>query len=668
MSNYKLSASTNITGLGIKKHFKKTDPWQPIFELAWNGFDANSSSVKVNYASNEAGGPEQISVLDNGTGIEFLYADNNFGKFNESSKLGRASQHGSHGRGRLAFHVLCNEARWHTRNKNDGDAVITINSANLANYNIQGIAKEDQHALLSSECQGTCVELFNFTKNLPAEPELANLMSIEFGWYLALNKDKSLLLNGKPIEIPAHEITEKKISTEGQDFVIKVIRWTEKPSSEKSYTYLMTSVGSNVHKELSSLNNKPNFYTSIYIISEWANEFEENNDTFLSSSFNPNCKTWRSLQKDLNAITQDIYDDFLKKFADIQIDKFEKDGIFPDYSKLDTHEAKWRSTKVKSTVKSIYLADPSVFNTLQKKQKKILIRLLDRLLISNENDALLDILESTLDLDQDSTEKLARQIKSIKLENVISTIEILYKRQVAVHQLREIMNKHYLEILETPDLQSVIENNTWLFGPAYETLGAEEASFTKLSKGIRDTVRGIETINEDDLDEEERDGVIISQRQPDLFLARKIPSIDSSGRKYYRCVIIEIKRPSISLNIKHLRQLDDYAALIKKFPEFSSGHMHVELILVGRKISDQDSEIESRINNHILKGEMGLVSDDPRMKRYVKNWYTILDDFELRNNHFLDNLKIERESLELDKLNKNILLNNLQAQTETLAT
>lgn len=660
MSDYKFSAATNITSQGIRKHFKKVDSWQPIFELAWNGFDAQASSVNIDFTLTDADGLEHVSVLDTGTGIDFRNADNNFGKFNDSSKVGRVSLHGSHGRGRLAFHILCNEARWFTRTEKGEDAVITVNSANLANYEVNGLPKEKQHALLAKAPHGTCVELRNFTKNIPAESEMEKLLSIEFGWYLALNKEKKLFLNGSQISVPQHELSEHKVTANAQDFIVKVIQWIDKPSSEKSYTYLMTESGATIHKELSSLNNKPNFFTSVYVISDWANGFEESPDGLLANSFDPVCKTWKSLQKELNAITQKVYDEFLKKFVDTQIDKFEKEGIFPDYSMLSMDEANWRSLKVRSTVKTIYLADPSVFNTLQKKQKKILIRLIDRILVSNENDALLDILESTLDLDKEATETLAKQLKSIKLENIVSTIEVIHKRQIAIYKLREIMNRHYLEVLETPDLQKIIENNTWLFGPSYELLGAEEETFTKLSKELRNKVKGIDSIDEDDLDEDERGEVVASQRQPDLFLARRFPALDSYGKSYYRCIIIEIKRPSVSLNVKHLRQLDDYAAIIKKFPEFSSGRIQVELILVGRKISEYDSEINSRLQNHIQKGDMGLVSDDPRMKRYVKDWHTILDDFELRNDYLLKHLKVERATLEIEQATKSELIEQLQ--------
>lgn len=657
MSAYKTSGSTKLTGVGIRKHFSKMEPWQSVFELVWNGFDAEAQTVHVSCEWNDAHGLEQVSVLDDGVGINFRRDEENFGKFNDSSKVGRASQHGAHGRGRLAFHKLCNEARWYTRSV-DGDAVISVQSSNLEKYEVNGIEERNQHALIADSKSGTCVELFNMTGNLPKIERLSELFSAEFGWYLTLNPEKVLKINGADVIVPMNELIEREIVVGDHNFVIKIIRWIEKPSSEKSYVYLMSSGGATIHKELSSLNKKPNFYTSVYVISEWADAFVCADDEMLLSEFDATSRTWKGLQRDLGSITQRVYEEFLKEYVDEQINGFEESGFFPEYKYVDVDEAQWRRVNVKTTVKSIYLADPSLFNNLKKKQAKVLIRLIDKLLLSNENDALMDVLEGALDLSQESIVKLAGQMKSITLENIVSTIEVLSKRQEAVHQLRAIMNDHYLSVLETPDLQKVIENNTWLFGPSYEVLGAEEDTFTKVCKGLRDSMKGIDSIGPDDLEAEESEYIEISNRQPDLFLARKMPALDSNGKLYYRCVIIEIKRPSVALNINHLRQLDDYAGLIKKFPEHTSTSMHFELILVGRKISSADIEIESRLRNHSAKGDMGLVSDDPGMKRYVKNWYTILDDFELKNIYLLDRLKLKRDSLE--NAEKEVILASLQ--------
>ncbi len=88
--------------------------------------------------------------------------------------------------------------------------------------------------------------------------------------------------------------------------------------------------------------------------------------------------------------------------------------------------------------------------------------------------------------------------------------------------------------------------------------------------------------------------------------------------------------------------------------------MHFELILLGRKISAADVEIDSRLRNQLGRGEMGLVSDDPRMKRYVLNWYTLLDGFELTYSSMLEKLKVKR--LELEGMPKATLVEELHAE------
>jgi len=108
----KFEGSAQITSEGIKKHFKSIEPVQAIFELVWNSLDANCSSVRVSVDWNDLGGLERVQVVDDGDGVNVQNIDNNFAKFNESNKKTDHDKHGSHGRGRLAFHKLSERAIW----------------------------------------------------------------------------------------------------------------------------------------------------------------------------------------------------------------------------------------------------------------------------------------------------------------------------------------------------------------------------------------------------------------------------------------------------------------------------------------------------------------------------------------------------------------------------
>ncbi|TBM09298.1 ATP-binding protein [Hafnia alvei] len=640
-----IQGTTEINSSGIKNHFDNVEPVQTILELVWNGFDAGAKNIKVDIQYDDFDTAKHITVTDDGDGVNITDLGSNFNRFNDSLKKTSIDQHGSKGRGRLTFHRLCHQAIWFTK-YHSVDAYIKINDDNIKDYEAQiDIPTDEQHDFLRKLPSGTCVELTQLFENLPDKESIKNILSNEFCCKLALDSDKKLFFNSVEIEIPENEINETSFDVEGNAFAIRAIRWSEKPATEKSFVYLTDSDGKIVHKESTKFNKKRDFYLSIFVSSDWADTFSTNgDDIFSTAKSNPDSKAWRLLLKQISEFSKEIYENFLRMEAEKTLMKLESDGVFPTYHEYDIQYANWKLNNIKHVVRNIYMADPQLITSLNLKQKKVFIRLLDKILVSNKNEDLFDVLESILDLDNSDLSKFASQLKKTKLENIISAIEELQKRRFAVEKLKLIMNEHYKEVLETPDLQKIIENNTWLFGERYETIGAEEDTFTKIAKTLRDKISHINEINEFDVEVE--GDIVGANRQTDLFLARRIPTLDSNGNKVFRCIIIEIKRPSISLNVKHLRQLDDYAAIIKKHPEFTGQNMHFELILIGRRISISDTEIPSRLANHVSRGDVGLVSDDPNMKRYVKNWYTIFDSFELSNSFMLEKLKMERDSIE----------------------
>lgn len=655
---FDFSGSNAITHSGIQKHFKSVEPWQAIAELVWNGFDAGAITVKINITENEAHGTESVTVLDDGLGINFRKPHENFRRFNDSLKKDSYDTHGSQGRGRLAFSKIGNSATWYTRHEGE-DARIHVDSSNLSDIDGKSIPSGNTHALLTSCTRGTCVEIRGFKKNLPTEDSLSKEFSREFGGHLILLPHKSLLLNGKKITPQSHSVYTHAITIDEQVFCIELIRWHSRPGSEKSFINFVSSSLKVLSKQLSSLNKKPEYFTSVYVKSALFDRYSLS-EQGLSEPFTNflQTKTCRALTKALNEFLRENYSTFLVRQAEEQVNQYEQNGDFPSYEDLDPAESAWRLSHVKDIVRNVIVRDPTILIRSSKRQRRLIIRLLDKLSVSNENSGMLEVLDSVLNLDASAMKQFAGQLNKTRLNNIIETVEVLQNREHAVAQLKEIINVHYKEVRETPDLQKVIENNTWLFGPAYDILGAEEASFTKISKTLRAEVTGTGIIEEIDLCA----GVDIAgaNRQVDLFLARKKPLFDSRGRKYFRCVIIEIKRPGVSLNNKHLQQLDEYASILSTHPVFNSELVKFELMLVGRNISSKGSLIHSRCKSMQIHGEPGLVTSDEKMKAYVKTWATIFDEFELTNDYLLERLKTQRA--DLDGVTKDKLIAELQGE------
>lgn len=652
------SGSNTITDEGIKNHFKKElEPWQPLAELIWNGLDANATEVSVIVRRNDMGGVESISILDNGDGIDFTRPLDNFRRFNDSLKRKSHSMHGSKGRGRLAFHKICNRAIWFTKFENQ-DAYIEVESSHLRDIKGTTIPSLQQNALLSTQESGTCVELLNFVRPIADTDSLLSQLSLEFGWHLALNSEKRILVDGFPVIPPAHTRVERIIKVENEEFKIELLHWAQKLQSEKSYNYLLDSNGNVIFHMPSSLNHKPGYYTSLFISSSWFDAYSS--DQALSQELHTltTTKTWKQVSKSIVDFAQEHYREFLITQADEQIEEFVEQGDFPDYKELSAAYSEWRLSHLKSIVRTIIISDPKLFKNSNKRQRKIIIRLLDRIAVSNENDALLDVLESVLDLDQNAMQIFSDQIKKAKLNNIIKTIETLQKREMAIARISEIMRNHFKETLETPDLQGIIEANTWLFGNQYESIGAEEDTFTKIAERLRERVAGINELHAEDVE----DGASLegANRQVDLFLVRRTMQYDSLNKPFFKCVIIEIKRPSIALNKTHLRQVDEYAAILNRHPDFNGINTKYEIVLVGRKISDADYEINSRLLDLADKNEPGLIGSGT-IKRYVKTWKTITEEFGIANNFLLNTLQTQRDSLE--KESREELIENLQKQT-----
>ena len=73
--------SKSIEQSGLPSDFKKA-----IAEYIWNGFDANASTIELNFDANAVGYINSFSISDNGSGINLGRIEDTFGEFMDSQK------------------------------------------------------------------------------------------------------------------------------------------------------------------------------------------------------------------------------------------------------------------------------------------------------------------------------------------------------------------------------------------------------------------------------------------------------------------------------------------------------------------------------------------------------------------------------------------------------
>ena len=223
-----------------------------------------------------------LSITDNGDGINLENIDETFGHFLDSQKVSTFDNEGfvkgKKGKGRFAFSVFSNKAIWRTNyltkeNRIFGyDIVINKNSRNSFNIDNKAISKKTQ--------TGTKVVFEDFhslTADLLEDVEFENFLCAEFGWFLFLNKqfEYSIKINGENIDywsiIDDFEEFEEVI--EENKFQVSFLRWRKK-IGDKYFYYFLNDEKKEKSRKHTSFNNKAiDFHHSVYIESDFFNEF-----------------------------------------------------------------------------------------------------------------------------------------------------------------------------------------------------------------------------------------------------------------------------------------------------------------------------------------------------------------------------------------------------------
>jgi hypothetical protein len=122
-------------------------------------------------------------------------------------------------------------------------------------------------------------------------------------------------------------------------------------------------------------------------------------------------------------------------------------------------------------------------------------------------------------------------------------------------------------------------------------------------------------------------------------MGRLVPHGDPNHREF---LLIELKRPSLAVGRKELDQLEDYVTTILAQPDFINTSTTWNFYLV---TSEYDDIVKQRITQD--NRPLGLMTDKPNYKVWVKSWAEIIRDCENRLKFVQDTLRIEVSTEEI---------------------
>jgi hypothetical protein len=423
-----MSVKVNITSKGIQKVLKNYNEKQAIAEYIWNGFDANANIIRVDYVANSLGLLEQLTIADNGYGINFDRLQQKFDPFFESEKSIQvvapkhtSKMHGRNGVGRLTFFTFAHDAIWNTTYQSEQGfhyGEIHISTGGLNSY-----SHDFTTAPSSSGLAGTTVSFTNLRiSQQDVEETVLPFLINEFCWFIELNRHKnySVIVNGKTLDFSSNVKTLEEFNLFYPDtavtFKIKYVHWKENLHKELSKYYFLAG-GEEIYKDYTTLNKKSDdYFHSVYIDSDFFRDFDfksfENEGQVAIFGAAKSSAEYRFLIRGLTEYLKSKRKPFLKEYAIRLVETYEQDEIFPVYA--TEREKELRKPALVNLIKGLYEVEPKLFSSLNTDQKKTFVRLMDLLMRSNLRDEIFEMFNDMIELEAEERDELLQLVKGLE--------------------------------------------------------------------------------------------------------------------------------------------------------------------------------------------------------------------------------------------------------------
>ncbi|MDL2257224.1 ATP-binding protein, partial [Bacteroidales bacterium OttesenSCG-928-I14] len=145
-------------------------------------------------------------------------------------------------------------------------------------------------------------------------------------------------------------------------------------------------------------------------------------------------------------------------------------------------------------------------------------------------------------------------------------------------------------------------------------------------------------------------------RRPDIFMCRKrkIPDTQNLSDMLEENIIIELKRPTVTIGKEQFRQVEDYLDLIKSEEQFNSQMRHWKFFIVSNKVDDF---IKDQYKSFQVQNRRFLVHMKEQFEIYALTWDDIFQLFEIRHDYLLDKLNFDKKVIEEDFAARGIKIN-----------
>ena len=609
-----------------QEHFERSikgSPREAIKELIWNSCDADAKNIEVSFSYDGMEGNEMVSdifVKDDGHGIAFESIKEYFGKFGRSQKTyadkspGGRIYHGILGQGRYKSLTAGNCVDWFSVFRDKTGSLLSCEIKICAGSRMD-ISYSEAPEKTDADHTGTTVHIHGIPEERAgsittmAEPEemIPDLLTT-FAPYLLAYTDITIKYNGVTVD-PARQIKKQGEKTlvfeqEGKPPVearVVAISWKQ---AQFAKIYICGSSGV-VYDEKDYAPLKKTA-TSVYLMGDHFEKMHRENLLAMGAA------------DPAYAFFEDEAKKFVKEFvgeqeaddAAAEIGRIKVEGVYPYQGEPEDEVTKAERDVFDVLAVEVNRAVPQL-KSAHRETKKLTYRLMREAINTNPT-SIKAILTEVFNLTQQQQDDLAELLTHTHLPEIIDTAKTVSDRLVFLQVLEQMVYSDIGKpIKERTQFHKVLLKELWVFGEKY-TLGTSDQSLKNL------LIEHIKCLGRDELVPAiPPEAVEDLTRIPDICLFRQIcPSYE-----HFEHLVIELKRPTLTLTKKEVDQIEDYAMTVAANPLFDKDTTKWKFILLGKEF---DSYVENRLRNR-TQGE-GNLFDDGRISISVLKWSSVIQE------------------------------------------
>ena len=614
-----------------QEHFDRSikgSPKEAVKELIWNACDADAKNIEVSFDYDGIAGAESVSdiyVKDDGHGIAIDRIEEYFGKYGRSQKTysdkspGGRIYHGKLGQGRYKSLAAGNFLDWDSVFRDESGTLlrceIHINSASRMNISYSETAEkaESEHTGTIVHIHGIPDEKIGFITKMAEPMETIPDLLATFAPYLLAYTNITIKYNGVTVDpaqqIKSQEDQELVYEEDGKEPIkarLSAITWKE---AQFNKLYICGSSGV-VYAEMDYTPLKRTS-TSLYLMGNLFEQMHRDN-TLAMGNTNP---AYAYFEEEAKKFARALVGEQEEEDAAVEIARIKEEGIYPYDGEPEDDMKKAERDVFDVFAVQVNRAVPQLKSS-SRQTKKLTYRLM-REAINTNPASIKTILTEVFNLTQQQQDDLAELLTHTSLPDIIDTAKTVSDRLVFLQVLEEMVYNDSVgkAIKERTQFHKVLLKELWIFGEKY-TLGTSDQSLRNLLKAH------LNCLGRDELTPEiPPEAVEDLTRIPDLCLFQQIcPSYEN-----FEHLVIELKRPTLTLTLKEMDQIRDYALTVAENPMFDKTRTKWHFVLLGQRL---DQHVQRALRNQTV-GEGNFYNAD-NVSISVFEWSKIIQDNKLK--------------------------------------